>query len=333
MTRRGGHRGLCIGLFYNLREDFPSGPESPADAAGDWDIPETIDLLREGLETAGYQCLDLGDPHRLLEAEARRAVDLVLSICEMSGARFRESLVPSLCELLGLPYMLSGPDTLLVALDKNLANLCLRQAGLRVAPWSVVSPGQQVRAPVSHETPLVVKPIAEGSGMGVCLVTSSAALEEAVHGVHVSYHQPALVQKFLPGREFTVGVLERAGTPYPLGVVEVLSQNQEDVFLYDYDAKETSATSVRFAPFADRPLAEQLQAVAIEAFKVLGCRDGARVDLRLDDMGTPHFLEINPLPHLHPQIGDFCRSASACGIEYPELLHGLVASATERWRL
>ena len=333
MTTRGCHECLRIGLFYNLRKDFSLDPADPQDAAADWDIPETIELLLEGLEAAGYRPLDFGNPRRLLEGEVRDEVDLVLSICEMAGSRFRESLVPGLCELLALPYMLSSPDTLLVTLDKNFANLCLQQAGLPVATWTVANPGQKALVESSLSTPLVVKPIAEGSGMGIRLVRSQAALDRAVERVHSAYHQSALVQSYLPGREFTVGVLERAGTPYSLGVLEVVPQQECEDFVYDYQAKESSAKTVRFEPLADRELAEHLQFVSASAFQVLGCRDGARVDLRLDEAGEPKFLEINPLPHLHPQIGDFCRSARACGIEYPQLLRELVSSAAERWRL
>jgi D-alanine-D-alanine ligase len=324
---------LRLGVFYNLREDFPLAPGDPVDAAADWDIAATVDHILCGLERAGCRVADLGDPRLLLDRQARDELDLVLSICEMTGYRFRESLVPGLCELLDLPYMLSSPDVLVTALDKNLTNLLAAQAGVPVSPWALVSPGQGEEAVPGWEPPLVVKPAAEGSGMGVSLVHSRADLQGALARAHANYGQPAIVQRYLPGREFTVGVLERDGRPTPLGVIETAPAGNPDFFLYGYEAKEGEGPSVTFPALADESLAARLQDIATAAFAALGCRDGARVDIRLDEDGEPRLLEINPLPHLHPAIGDFCRSGKADGLEYTELLGALVASSCRRWRL
>lgn len=330
MTASATQRRLRIGVFYNLREDFPWRQTDPADAAADWDIPETIEFLLNGFEAAGHSARNLGNPLRLLEAEVREEIDLVLSLCELAGTRFRESLVPALCELLKLPFMLSGPDALLIALDKNLANLCLRQAGVPVAAWQLVGPGDQR---MEDFLPAVIKPQAEGSGMGVQLARSQAESEVAIARIHRDYRQPALVQKYLPGREFTVGIIERTGRPVALAALEVVPLQPGEDFLYNFSAKENSGTTVEFCPVPDPKLSTELRSLAVDAFTALGCRDAARVDLRMDDLGQVQILELNPLPHLHPEIGDFCRSALASGTSYPELLAEMVTSASERWSL
>ena len=325
---------LRLGVFYNLQEDFPLAQGDPADAAADWDISATVDHVLCGLERAGCRVADLGDPRLLLDRQIRDELDLVLSICEMTGYRFRESLVPGLCELLDLPYMLSSPDVLVTALDKNLTSLLAAQAGVPVSPWVVVGPGQGESAvPPGWEPPLVVKPAAEGSGMGVVLVHSRADLQDALAQAHASYGQPAIVQRYLPGREFTVGVLERDGRPTPLGVIETVPAGNPASFLDGYEAKEGRGPSVTFPALEDEPLAARLRDIATATFAALGCRDGARVDMRLDEDDEPQLLEVNPLPHLHPSIGDFCRSGMADGLEYTELLEALVASSCRRWQL
>jgi D-alanine-D-alanine ligase len=325
---------IRIGLLYNLREDFPGKADDPIDAAADWDIPETIEYLLSGLEEAGFAVSDLGDPLLLLNSSVRADLDLVLSICEMAGYRHREALVPSLCELLKLPYMLSPPDVLVTTLDKNLTNLLLHQAGVPVAPWIVVGPGREPdAASKSLGLPLLVKPLAEGSGMGVQLTDSEAALWSAVAKIHADYGQPAIVQRYLGGREFTVGVLEGEEHALPLGVIEVAPVEDTGAFVYGYEEKEGRGRAVGFNQLAENSLAEALQGLSVSAFEALECRGGARIDLRLDDAGNASVLEVNPLPHLHPQIGDFCRSASAAGLQYTDLLRELVASSSRRWRL
>lgn len=327
---------LRVGLCYNFRRDFPRQADHPEDIDADWDVPETVDRVLSGLGEAGYEAIDLGDPLRVVDADVRCSIDLVFSICEMQGYRFREGLVPSLCQLLSVPYVMSPPDTLMISLDKNLCNLVVRQAGAPVPDWWL---GGSSAIPLDVKQfdsfPYIVKPSAEGSGMGISsasVVSDRHELEMRVESVVSRYRQPALIQTFLPGREFTIGLIERGDALVPLEPLEIVPVKPVSVFIYGGYAKENADAVVRFVPLKGEPaLADKLRDIAQMAFTAIGCRDAARVDLRLSEDGTPHFVEINPLPHLHPQIGDFCRSALASGYTYAGLLRALVDNSARRW--
>lgn len=331
-------RRLRVGFCYNLRADFPREPDSPADIDLDWDVPETVSHILAGVREAGYEGVDVGDPRRLVDTNVSQAIDLVFSICEMRGYRFREGLIPSLCEVLGLPYVMSPPDALMISLDKNLCNLVMRQAGVPVPDWTVIgNPWMDADRGWFRHFPYLVKPSAEGSGMGIsrdCIVNDLSELYARVEMIGRQYRQPALVQTFLPGREFTVGLLERHDGLEVLKALEIVPRTPLDTFTYDAAVKERADALVEFVPVDGEPELEQrMHSIARTAFNALGCRDGARVDLRLSSEGVPYFLEINPLPHLHPEIGDYCRSARASGYSHPQLMGLLIDNAALRWRL
>ncbi len=326
-----------IGLFYNLRRDYPKQEMHPIDIDGDWDVPETIQEIIIGLQDSGFEVLDWGDPKLLLNDSVRRSTDVVFSICEMQGYRFRESLVPCVCELLALPYVFSPPDTLMISLDKNLCNMLIRQAGCNVPDWYIAKSGIEAERLCLDDYPYIVKPSCEGSGIGItehAVVYDELQLTSQVDFVTKTYSQPALIQKFLRGREFTIGVIEDCGRVIPLEPLELCELHKSSNFTYNYSIKEDADQKVVFKPLKSEPeLYSQICKLATQSFEVIGCRDAARVDIRLSDGNIPFFLEINPLPHLHPRIGDFCRSAKASGYNYESLLAAIVKNALCRYDL
>ena len=320
---------MRIGFTYNLREDHPQLAAGPADVAADWDLAEPMQELREGIARVGHQVVDIGDPRALLEHDFD--VDLIFNIAEMTGFRFREALAPALCELLGLPYTFSTADVMVTSLDKNVSNLLVRQAGGAVADWAIAwrsDDAQLLRA--LDERPgarWIVKPVAEGSSMGISrssVCDSAAAVREQVDRAVATYGEPALVQRFLAGRELTVGVVERDGRPHALAPMEVELRGE----LFDFTSKEALGAEVVRNLAVDRsdPLYEPARAIAALAFEVIGCRDVARVDLRCAQGSEElSFLEINALPGLDPL------SAETFAIDYDELLATIIASACRRY--
>jgi len=296
---------ITVGLFYNLRDDFERKDGEPVDILADFDIPTTINLIKSGLQSSCISVADLHDPILLLDKKIQDQIDIVFSICEMKGYRFRESIVPSLCELIKKPYVFSPPDTLLLSLDKNLCNFVVRQSGCQVPEWVTITDVRQLDAYQLPSKPWIVKPSAEGSGMGLSddsVMFQFDDLTQKIQYLVNLYQQPVIVQEYLPGREFTVGVVESKGTLIPTKAMENEPQLENEIIK-----------------------------IAKKSFRSIRCRDIARVDIRLDRNDNPHFLEINPLPHLHPEIGDVCRSAKASGFEYRTLLNTILENAIDRY--
>lgn len=326
---------ITVGLFYNLRDDFERKDGEPVDILADFDIPTTINLIKSGLQGSCISVADLHDPILLLDKKIQDQIDIVFSICEMKGYRFRESIVPSLCELIKKPYVFSPPDTLLLSLDKNLCNFVVRQSGCQVPEWVTITDVRQLDAYQLPSKPWIVKPSAEGSGMGLSddsVMFQFDDLTQKIQYLVNLYQQPVIVQEYLPGREFTVGVVESKGTLIPTKAIEVIPVNKSSRFIYHYEAKEKADRLVRFIPLENEPqLENEIIKIAKKSFRSIRCRDIARVDIRLDRNDNPHFLEINPLPHLHPEIGDVCRSAKASGFEYRTLLNTILENAIDRY--
>lgn len=327
-----------IGLFYNLRSEYPARDGQPIDINADWDIIDTFVEVQKALEMLGYPVIQVGEPSKLLKAKIRDSFDIAFNMCEMIGYRFREAIAPSIFELCSIPYTFSAPDAMVISLDKNLANLLVRQMGGSVPDWVLINT-EHMYPEMFMSYPYIVKPSAEGSGMGInrnSVVNTYEELIMQAKDVEINYLQPALVQEFLPGREFTVGVLEtELNSPIALEPLEILGLNSENGFTYNYSEKDTIDREHQLLPLppGELFLRNEIQQLAVLAFRALGCRDAARIDIRLDKNANPSFLELNTLPHIHPLYGDFCRSASAYGFDYTYLLDTIIQNTIKRFQL
>lgn len=324
---------LRVGLAFNLKRVKPSVHTGEDDEA-EFDGPETVDAIRTALASFGHDVILLEARPDFLERIGPARCDVVFNIAEGLRGRSRESVIPAVLELLDIPYTGSDPATMSLALDKGLAKRVVRSAGVPTAAfaslWNLDDP-----LPPGLDFPLIVKPVAEGSSKGVLgnsVVTDRAGLEAAVRACVERYDQPALVEAFLSGREFTVGLLGGA-EPLVLPPMEIVFTAADDPHpTYTFADKQTDAPPIRFEVPAklDDALAAEIRAVALGAWHALGCRDVSRIDVRCDGTGRVNFIECNPLPGLTPGFSDLCLIAQAAGIAYEELIGRILAPAIAR---
>jgi len=327
-------RPLDIGLCYDLKSDYLAAGFS-AEQVMEFDEEDTVAGLAEALAANGHRVERIG---RGVELARRLAAgdrwDLVFNFAEGVHGRSREAQVPALCELFDQPYTFSDPLTCAVTLDKPLAKRLVRDCGLPTAPFAVVERPEDVEG-VDLAPPLFIKPAAEGSSKGVTdrsRVGSQSELRDACSDMLLRFGQPVLVESYLPGREVTVGIVGNDGDARVVGVMEVLFKNGTDV---DYTAlnKAEYESRIEYRLLDGEPLGRRAREVALAAYRALSCHDVARVDLRCDASGEPCFLEINPLPGMHPVKSDLPIMSRLAGIPYPELLGSIVEAAGRRWGL
>jgi D-alanine-D-alanine ligase len=315
---------MRIGLVYDLREEYRALGHSEREVA-EFDSVETIDALNQALRALGCEVERIGRGQVLAALLAKgERFDLVFSIAEGLRGRAREAQVPALCELFDQPYLFSDPLTLAASLDKAVAKRLVRDAGVPTSPFAVAREGAAELAGWA-QFPAFVKPIAEGTGKGCeasSLVHSRAELEAAAARVLARYAQAALVEAFLPGREFTVGIVGNGEGTRVLGVCEILLKEQAEANVYSLHNKELCEELVIYAR-ADGAEARRAGERALAAYRALECRDAARIDFRSDAQGEPQFLEANPLAGLNPHHSDLPILAAQNGIEYVELI-GLI---------
>jgi D-alanine-D-alanine ligase len=336
------NRPWKVAVLANIKEhDKPLPPDVPPDAGADYDYIETINHIRAAIETDGHKTLfiqaDSNLPYALKEAKP----DICFNIAEGLGGDAREAQVPALLELLKIPYTGSRVLTNAISLDKTLTKRIWRDRRLPVAPFQEFYFGDEPLRP-ELRFPLFVKPAREGTGMGVdarAIVNSEAELRERVEYVIRLYHQPALVEVFLPGREFTLGVMGRYDTllysRHPewyekdgflrLPILELDSSRSVTPGVYGLEAKAQSVGTDGAPEYLcpapiDPELAKKLQHLAYRAHVLLGALDISRSDVRLDAEGNPRLMEINTLPGLTPGYSDLCIQAEAHGISYTDLL-------------
>ena len=321
-----------IGLVYDLRSEYLARGHS-AEEVVEFDSDETIDAIEGAVRSLGYRTERIGNGRALCAAlvEGRRW-DLVFNVAEGLEGRCRESQVPALLELYGVPYTFSDPLVSAATLDKSVAKRLVAAAGLATPRFAVVRGPADV-AGISLDYPMFAKPLAEGTGKGIdgrSRIDTAARLEEVCLELLARFDQPVLVEEYLPGREFTTGVLGTAGEARVLGTMEVEVLDERTGAIYSSEVKERCEELVRYSPLAEPELRRDVEDLALRAYVALECRDAGRVDVRLDASGQPTFMELNPLPGLHSTHSDLPMIATQEGMTYEELIGAIVASALTR---
>lgn len=326
---------LRVGFTFNMkRMDSKAGN----DAEAEYDPPETIEAIRNAIESLGHEVVPLEANPSLPQMLAEAKPDIVFNIAEGLSGRNREAQVPALCELVGIPYTGSDSATLALALDKALAKRILRQCGILTPEFQVMTTGREkLERALALKFPLIVKPNAEGSSKGIVssgVVDDEVALRASVKELIERYRQPALVEEYITGREFTVGLLgdKRPRVMPPMEICFRDTTQKRPV--YDYEIKQEWEKHVYYECPAKLSKDEMraVERAARETFVALDCRDVARVDLRMNAAGLVYVLEVNPLPGLTPDYSDLVLISKAAGIDYRTLISEILAGGLKRLR-
>ncbi len=322
---------LHVGITYDLRRDYLAAGFSEEETA-EFDRVDTIDALEEALSALGYAVRRIGNIKALVERLARgECWDMVFNIAEGLYGFSREAQIPALLEAYRLPCTFSDSLALALTLHKGMTQTIVRSWGIPTADFFVVqtlADLPQVKLPF----PLFAKPVAEGTGKGVSdasKIVSETALGDVCRQLLEKYHQPVLVETYLPGREFTVGIVGTGEQARVLGTVEIMLKEQAEKHAYSYVNKERYAELVEYR-LVDDAAAIQAEVTALNAWRALGCRDAGRVDLRADAAGKPRFLEVNPLAGLHPRHSDLPIICALKGITYRQLIGFIMEAAWQR---
>lgn len=329
---------LRVALLFNLRSNAPQIPGAPADIWADLDSEHTVEALAEALQQGGHEVIPLEGDLELYDKLRELKPDIAFNICEGHRGDSRESQVPAILEMLGIPYTGSKVLTLALTLDKPMCKRALIAEGLPTPPFQIFARPNELLDP-SLRFPLIVKPSREGTGMGITrdsIVHDENALRRQIARVIAAYCQPTLVEEFVDGREATVGMLGNENLHiFPILEVDFSPCPPEEAGIYTSRVKTELYKVPRYlcpAPLEDA-VAGELRRLAVAAFRATGCLDMARVDFRLDREGRPWILEVNPLPGLSPGVSDLVMMAEADGMSHTELVNAILNHARRRYGL
>jgi D-alanine-D-alanine ligase len=325
---------MKIGLTYDLRSDYLAAGYDELETA-EFDRDDTIDALETAIKGLGHRTDRIGNARRLIERLARgNRWDLVFNIAEGINGIGREAQVPAILDIYNIPYTFSDPLVMSLTLHKGLTKRVIRDARIPTSDFCMVEKEGDERL-VTFPPPYFIKPVAEGTGKGVSprsILHHHRDLASACRAMGHTYNQPVLVERYLSGREFTVGIIETGGAAEILGTVEVILLAGAEKGVYSYVNKERCEELVQYRSVrsSEEPLVKKTEDIALNAWQVLGCRDAGRVDIRCDETGHPYFLEINPLAGLHPDHSDLPIICKEIPLPYEVLIERILASALKR---
>ncbi len=325
---------MKIGLTYDLRSEYLQAGYSEEQTA-EFDRDDTITAIEAALAALGYRTERIGHARQLVERLAQGdRWDLVFNIAEGMNGIGREAQVPAILDVYGIPYTFSDPLVMALTLHKGMTKSVVRDAGIACCDFAVVNCAGDVDA-IGFDPPYFIKPVAEGTGKGVSfdsIIHCRQALWPACEKLVNTYKQPVLVEQFLSGREFTVGIIGTGDEARVLGTIEVILLRNAEPNVYSYINKERCEELVTYqlAQAVQDPVVALSEQIALNAWQALGCRDGGRVDIRCDAGGDPQFMEVNPLAGLHPHHSDLPILCNALKVPYVQLVHWIVFSAMKR---
>jgi len=320
-------------------------PEKSIDTYAEWDTWETINSIKTALEI--YHDVILVEANELaFEKLKETSPDIVFNFAEGLKGISREAQIPAMLDMLGIPYTGSDPLTLATCLDKARTKEILTYHGIPNAKFLLIDSVEKIN---NHglKFPLIVKPYSEGSGKGIfstSFVQNEAELKKEIERVVSEYDQPALVEEFLPGREFTVAVLGNDDEAEVLPVIEINYNDFPENFIpiYSYEAKwildtRENPLDVFTCPAnTSKELETQIKDTVLKAYKTLRCKDWSRIDVRLDANDIPNIIEINPIPGILPNIEDnscFPKAARTIGLSYNDTVNKVLYVAAKRHKL
>ncbi len=321
---------MKIGLTYDLREEYLALGYSDEETA-EFDKPETVNGLTAAIESLGHSVEKIGNHIALIAklTEGKRW-DLVFNIAEGLRGLGRESLVPCLLDAFNIQYVFSDPMVLTLCLHKSMCKRVIRDLGVPTAKFRLITRLTDIDG-IDLIFPLFAKPVAEGTGKGISALSKiedHETLRRVCRDLLVKFAQPVIVEEFLPGREFTVGIVGTGDAARVIAAMEV--RFRKDDAVYSYENKENYKERVDYCILKDFALQKSVYSVALNSWRGLGCRDGGRVDIRLDSNDVPNFIEVNPLAGLNPIDSDLPIMCRLVGISYEQLIADIVHSAADR---
>ncbi len=325
---------MKVGLTYDLRDDYLKEGFSEEETA-EMDSLFTIEALEGAITSLGYNIQRIGNIKSLVsKLAAGERWDLVFNIAEGVYGMGREAQIPAILDAYRIPYTFSDTVVLAVALQKALTKRIVSDLGIATPEFYSVRTEDSI-SKVNLPYPLFAKPVAEGTGRGISdssIINNKEELEKVCLRLYRTYKQPVLVEKYLPGREYTVGILGSGKRSHAVGVIEVILKPQSDIEVYGFEAKENCEYLVDYVPVHGK-VAEKAIEMALTVHKGINCRDSSRVDIKEDEEGELQFLEINPLAGLHPTHSDLPIICSYFGISYQDLIRRIIDSTKERIEL
>jgi D-alanine-D-alanine ligase len=325
---------MKIGLTYDLRSDYLAEGYSLLETA-EFDRPETIEALEGSLKLLGHQIERIGNARSLIKQLAEGARwDIVFNIAEGLLGVGREAQVPAILDVYDIPYTFSDPMVMSLTLHKGMTKRVIRDAGIPTSDFCVFD-GTLEESDLNFPPPYFIKPVAEGTGKGITpesIIRQRSDLITACEKLKAAHDQPVLIERYLTGREFTVGIVGTGSGAEVIGSMEVHLKPEAEQGVYSYTNKENCEElviyEIKFK--SDDPGFRRSEDVALRAWKALGCRDGGRIDIRCDEKGNPCFLEVNPLAGLHPEHSDLPMIATGVGLGYHALIERILSSASKR---
>jgi len=322
---------MRVGLTYDLKDDYlQSGFDD--EAAAEFDQADTVDAIADALGAGGYETDRIGHIQALTKRlAAGDRWDLVFNIAEGVYGIGREAQVPALLDAYRIPYTFSDPLVLSLTLDKAMTKRVVRDLGVSTPPFAVVRDRSDIDL-IDLAFPLFAKPVGEGTGKGISeasTVHNRDSLRSVCRNLLERFRQPVLVERFLPGREFTVGILGTGAAARAIGVLEIELNSQAEKSAYSYQNKKHYQTRVSYRLAKDLAAAHAAD-TALSAWRGLGCRDAGRIDLRADERGIPNFIEVNPLAGLNPIDSDLPILCRHVGMNFQALITAIMDSALQR---
>ena len=332
-----GKMKTVIGLTYDLKEDWKFSPDDPHDANAEFDSLKTVDTIANALASAGHKVKRIGNVNNLLSQIDQLDVDIVFNIAEGHDGRNRESQIPTILEMRKIPFVGSDALTLGVTLDKIIAKRCFIAEEIPTPRYFNATDKDDLKKMNTIGFPLIVKCRYEGSSKGLSRnsrVTDSESLKRQVDWINKTYKQSAIVEEFIRGTEFTVGVLGNEN-PETMPVVQVKIEGKlnlgDDFYTFSRLSQPDLVEYVCPAKIS-KELEEKLKDLAVKAYRSVDCRDFGRVDFRVDDKGNPYVLEVNPLPCLSDD-DVFYVAPKAMGTTYEHLINRILNFGLERYGL
>ncbi|MFA4851002.1 MAG: hypothetical protein WC868_06055 [Bacteroidales bacterium] len=336
---------MRVGITYDLKSDYLAEGYTEEEAA-EFDSNETIAGIENALIANGFQPERIGNVKSLINLLSNgKRWDIVFNICEGMYGIGREAQVPAVLDIYNIPYTFSDVLVNSLTLHKGLTKRVIRDLGIPTADFAIVETETDIDK-IDLPFPLFAKPIAEGTGKGITpnsKITNSDDLKKVCIERLAQYKQPVLVETFLPGREFTVGIIGTGEESEAVGIMEVCFRENEALpapdyigaggrqasKIYSYHSKANYLQLIDYT-VPEKEITDVCYKIALASWKGLGCRDGGRIDLRMDKNGVPNFIEVNPLAGLNPIHSDLPILSKMAGISYEELIGKIMKSAIKR---